>query len=97
MTFSYLKLVILSLFATTLLIPILIFVARKFKIESQSVRNRWGKANKPLLGGVAVWFVITFAGFLVLDLNRETELLMTISSIIFLLGLIDDIIRLNPA
>ena len=97
MPLTYLKLIVVSLFSTTLFVPILIFVARKFKIESQGTIDRWGTQSKPLLGGVAVWFVITLVSFLVLDLNKETELFMAISSIIFLLGLTDDILSLNPA
>src|SRR3989338_2775025 len=97
MTLSYLKLVIFSFLSTALLVPVLIFIAKKIKIESRNKLDRWSKQDKPLLGGVAVWLVLSLIGFLVLDLNRETELLIAISSIIFLLGLIDDILGLNPA
>ena len=97
MPLSYLKLVIFSFLSTALLVPVLIFIAQKIKIESRDKLDRWSKQDKPLLGGVAVWLVLSLIGFLVLDLNRETELLIAISSIIFLLGLVDDILGLNPA
>ncbi len=76
--------------------PFIIFLAKKFKIVSKAQNDRWSIEKKPLLGGIAFWFIFIVCSLLFLNLSREILFLLVCSTMIFLLGLIDEIFHLNP-
>ena len=89
---------LLSLLMALYLTPIFRDAARQFGIvDSPDGQLKTQKDSVPYLGGVAVFAAVLFPVSLFLQLSDKVSGLLLASSVIVLLGLIDDIGRLSPA
>ncbi|MBP2677104.1 MAG: putative Phospho-N-acetylmuramoyl-pentapeptide-transferase [Deltaproteobacteria bacterium] len=88
---------LLSLLMALYLTPIFRDAARQFGIvDSPDGQLKTQKDSVPYLGGVAVFAAVLFPVSLFLQLSDKVSGLLLASSVIVLLGLIDDIGRLSP-
>jgi UDP-GlcNAc:undecaprenyl-phosphate/decaprenyl-phosphate GlcNAc-1-phosphate transferase len=83
--------------AAALLTPVAIWMAKRNGAVARPVADRWSRREVPVLGGTAI-----FAAFLIAFLLTGTLALHTIgilagATLLFLLGLVDDLRRLRPA
>ena len=70
--------------------------ARKFSILSVPRGDRWRDRSVPLLGGVAIFLSFLIGFLLFVPKEREFVLIVIGGFALFLLGLLDDFIRLKP-
>lgn len=78
--------------------PLTLVVARQIRFLSFPRANRWHRVPVPLMGGIALWlaFIISLLAF-----GRETDLVELVavvvgSTVIMVVGLIDDLRGLSP-
>lgn len=59
--------------------------------------NRWHKGTPAKFGGVSIWFVVLVLSVCVVPAsNRSAWVVLALASLMFALGLIDDIVHLKP-
>jgi UDP-GlcNAc:undecaprenyl-phosphate/decaprenyl-phosphate GlcNAc-1-phosphate transferase len=59
--------------------------------------NRWHRGTPAKFGGVSIWFVVLILSVCVIPAsNRSAWVVLALASLMFVLGLIDDIVRLKP-
>src|SRR5687768_3414757 len=87
----------LTAFAVSLaLVPIARAAARKFGLVAQPKADRWHKRPTALLGGVAIVITVLICVPLFDDVRKQAVLLGC-GFLIFIVGLIDDIVGLRPS
>src|SRR3954468_23108654 len=87
------------LFALTLslvLVPLCRFLALRAGRVAHPREDRWHRRPVALLGGVAIGTSL-FAGAAVFALVRDVPVLLGCALLMFVTGLVDDLIRLKPA
>ncbi|MBI4489149.1 MAG: hypothetical protein HY694_08685 [Deltaproteobacteria bacterium] len=87
---------IVSLAISCLAVPLIARVAARYGYVSHPRSDRWHTEPTPILGGVAVLLAFISSVALFGDWNREVLVILVASSLLFLLGLADDLIYLNP-
>ena len=92
----YLIVFIVSLALSLCFTPLLIKVAHKFGCVAKPSQARWHKNTTALLGGVAIF--VSFVVCVLLFVKVDTKIigLLVASSVIFLIGLADDIVQIKP-
>jgi len=83
---------VLSLFLT----PIVIKIAYKFGFLAKPNQLRWHKNTTALLGGVGIYIAFLIPALLFIKIDKTIAGLLVGSSLIFLLGLFDDIFHIKP-
>ena len=78
------------------LVPICRVVARRVGCVAQPRSDRWHREPTPLLGGVAIGISV-FLGLAYFGGVRHQPVLVGCAGMIFLVGLIDDLISLKPS
>ena len=73
------------------LTPVIIFAAKKLKIIDHPAMSEPEKFPTPLLGGVGIYLAFVVVGFLYLSLTPQWLSILIGSSIILIIGTIDDI------
>jgi UDP-GlcNAc:undecaprenyl-phosphate GlcNAc-1-phosphate transferase len=92
----YLLAVALSLALTLLLTPLVRAFARSRGIVARPKSDRWHKKPTALMGGVAIFVSVAFVVLTLVPGNRQTYVLFGASAFLFLVGLVDDFLRLKP-
>jgi UDP-GlcNAc:undecaprenyl-phosphate GlcNAc-1-phosphate transferase len=77
------------------LVPLCRFIAGKTGAVAHPRNDRWHRHTIPLLGGVAI-AVATLAGGLATGLPQDIPVLCGTALVIFLVGLVDDLLHLKP-
>ena len=76
------------------------FGVRAFAVRTGFVakpkRDRWHRRPTAMLGGVAIYLTVLILYALFLEKTSESLLLITGSSFLFLVGLLDDILNIKP-
>lgn len=75
---------------------ILVYFSKKNKWIEVPRADRWNQNQTPKYGGVAIFISFTTTVFLYLDLDVYISSFVILSSIIFFVGLIDDIYNIKP-
>jgi UDP-GlcNAc:undecaprenyl-phosphate/decaprenyl-phosphate GlcNAc-1-phosphate transferase len=78
------------------LVPVCRIVARRFGFVAQPRSDRWHREPTPLLGGVAIG-VTVFLGVAYFGGVRHQPVLVGCAGLMFLVGLLDDLISLKPS
>ncbi|GAB4029495.1 MAG: MraY family glycosyltransferase [Elusimicrobiota bacterium] len=86
---------LIACLASIILTPVSIFAAEKAGAIDMPDERRVHKSAIPRLGGLAIWIAFFLAMARSMDFSRETLGIMIGSSIIYLLGALDDIRRLS--
>ncbi len=86
----------LALLLSVVLTPLVKVFAVKTGNVVQPRHDRWHKKPTPLLGGIAIFISFSVSYILALGIDRKTAPVLIGGLLIFLLGLADDLKRLNP-
>ncbi|UCB57015.1 MAG: hypothetical protein JSV30_07405 [Candidatus Omnitrophota bacterium] len=94
MTYSlaFISALILSLFLT----PVVIKIAYKFGCVARPHEFRWHKNTTALLGGIGIYIAFIIPFLLLIKIDMKMAGFLAGVSVIFLLGLIDDIFHIKP-
>ncbi|MHC4861816.1 MAG: glycosyltransferase family 4 protein, partial [Planctomycetota bacterium] len=82
---------------SALLTPLTIWIARRNGVVARPVKDRWNRREVPVLGGAAIYVAFLVAVLLAGPVGRETLAILIGGTLLFLLGLVDDVRRLRPA
>jgi UDP-GlcNAc:undecaprenyl-phosphate GlcNAc-1-phosphate transferase len=85
-----------SLALALALAPVVRVLARRFGIVAKPKTDRWHKKPTAMLGGVAIWLAVVIAYVLFLPHSAQTWVIVTVSSFLFFVGLVDDLIHTKP-
>lgn len=88
---QYLRILFLSLIASLMLVPLVKFIAEKFDILDHPKTRKIHKKPIPKLGGLAIYLAFVLGTLASWDYNSQLKGILIGSTIIFLVGLIDDI------
>lgn len=86
----------LALLLSAVLTPLVKRVAEKTGSVVQPRQDRWHKQPTPLLGGIAIFISFSASYVLAFGIDRKTLPVLIGGFLIFMLGLVDDLKRLNP-
>ncbi len=78
------------------LVPLCRRLAFRIGLVAHPRDDRWHRTSIPLLGGIAIG-VATFAATFVLGIATEVAVFLACAIVIFLVGLVDDILSLKPS
>ncbi|MEK6589311.1 MAG: hypothetical protein AABZ11_01390 [Nitrospinota bacterium] len=93
---KYLLVLIASFIVSLIVTPVVRVVSTKFGKVAEVREDRWHKKPTPLLGGIAIWSSwIIITTFFIPNFNYKLPIILSATAI-FALGLIDDIVKLNP-
>ena len=82
---------LISLAISSLILPIIIFVARKFDITDKPDDRKHHKQPTPLLGGLGIFISFTITMLICVEHTVDVLRLLVYSGIMVLIGTIDDI------
>ncbi len=71
-------------------------LARRFGYVAQPKLDRWHKKPTAMLGGIAIFITVALAYIFVMPHSKQGWVIMTASTFLFAVGLIDDLIRIKP-
>jgi UDP-GlcNAc:undecaprenyl-phosphate GlcNAc-1-phosphate transferase len=93
---TYLIFFCLTLLVSAALTPLVKIIAVKTGYVVQPRQDRWHKKPTPLLGGIAIFMSFSASYLLAFGFDHKTMPVLIGGFLIFLLGLADDLWRLNP-
>jgi UDP-GlcNAc:undecaprenyl-phosphate GlcNAc-1-phosphate transferase len=93
---TYLIFFCVTLLVSAALTPVVKIIAVKTGYVVQPRQDRWHKKPTPLLGGIAIFLSFSASYLLAFGFDRKTMPVLIGGFLIFLLGLVDDLKRLNP-
>ena len=85
-----------ALAASLVLTPVVRALARRHGAVAQPRGDRWHKKPTALLGGVAIFASVTGVSLLLLPRSPELLTVLGAAGFLWLIGLIDDFVRLKP-
>lgn len=71
-------------------------LAQKYGFVAKPKLDRWHKRPTALMGGVAIFFSTALIYLLFTPQTRESGIIMASSGVLFLVGLIDDLLQIKP-
>lgn len=78
------------------LTPVVRLAARRFGLIAKPKTDRWHKKPTAMMGGVAIWLSVLITYVLFLPHTPQTWVIVAVSTFLFFVGLIDDVIRTKP-
>ncbi len=78
------------------LVPMCRRLAFKLDLVAHPRDDRWHRTSIPMLGGIAIGLAI-FAGCFIMGIAGEVAVFLTAAIVIFIAGLVDDILVLKPS
>lgn len=78
------------------LTPVVRLGARHFGLVAKPKTDRWHKKPTAMMGGVAIWLSVLLTYLFFLPHTPHTWAIITVSSFLFFVGLIDDLIHTKP-
>jgi len=96
---EYFKIIIIFLFpfiASAALCKLMKIVASQLNLVVYPRSDRWHRHPTPILGGVAIYGSLILTYLIFLRVDGELRKLILISSFMFLLGLLDDMVEISP-
>ena len=86
---------IISFFCTIIIMPFVIRLAKRMDWMAHPKVDRWHEDSTALMGGIGIYVGFTAAVFFLLD-QTEALAIWSGASILFILGLIDDLKNIRP-
>jgi UDP-GlcNAc:undecaprenyl-phosphate/decaprenyl-phosphate GlcNAc-1-phosphate transferase len=71
-------------------------LARRWNLVARPKTDRWHKQPTAMLGGVAIWLAVTITYLMYIPHTAYTWVVVAGATFLFLVGLIDDLIRIKP-
>ena len=78
------------------LTPFVRLAARHFGLVAKPKTDRWHKKPTAMMGGVAIWLSVLITYIFFLPHTPHTWVIITVSSFLFFVGLVDDLIHTKP-
>jgi len=78
------------------LTPLVGALARRLGFVAKPKTDRWHKKPTAMLGGLSIWLAVIITYLLFLPHNPQTWVIVTFSTFLFFVGLIDDVIHTKP-
>ena len=78
------------------LTPLVRALARRLGFVAKPKTDRWHKRPTAMLGGLSIWLAVIITYLLFLPHNPQTWVIVTFSTFLFFVGLIDDVIHTKP-
>jgi UDP-GlcNAc:undecaprenyl-phosphate GlcNAc-1-phosphate transferase len=85
-----------SLALALALTPVVRVFARRFGLVAKPKTDRWHKKPTAMMGGVAIWLSVLITYVLFLPHTPQTWVIIAVSTFLFFVGLIDDVIHTKP-
>src|SRR5262245_34244061 len=77
--------------------PVVIRLATRLGAVSRPQADRWNSKSTPLMGGIAIYLGVTTSVLCFSDLGREMLGVIAGGTLIFVLGVIDDLVQIKPS
>ncbi|MCI0567251.1 MAG: hypothetical protein L0Z52_03555 [Acidobacteria bacterium] len=77
--------------------PLVIKLASRYGLVSKPKADRWNLRTTPLMGGVAIYLGVTASVLSFSELGQEMAGVLCGGTLIFLLGVIDDLVQIKPS
>ena len=87
---------VVSLALALALTPVVRVAARRFGMVAKPKTDRWHKKPTAMMGGVAIWSSVLITYIFFLPHTPHTWVIITVSSFLFFVGLVDDLIHTKP-
>ncbi|HEX6189546.1 MAG TPA: MraY family glycosyltransferase, partial [Pyrinomonadaceae bacterium] len=78
------------------LTPVVRLAARRFGLVAKPKTDRWHKKPTAMMGGVAIWLSVLTTYIFLVPHTPHTWVIIAVSSFLFFVGLIDDLIHTKP-
>ena len=78
------------------LTPVVRLAARHFGLVAKPKTDRWHKKPTAMMGGVAIWLSVLTTYIFFVPHTPHTWVIITVSSFLFFVGLVDDLIHTKP-
>lgn len=85
-----------SLALALALTPVVREVARRYGLVAKPKTDRWHKKPTAMMGGAAIWLAVLATYLLFLPHTPHTWVIVMVSSFLFFVGLVDDLIHTKP-
>lgn len=72
------------------------FAARRYNLVAKPKEDRWHKRPTAMFGGVAIFLATAIAYLTLVPKTPESIIVLAASSILFVVGLVDDILHIKP-
>src|ERR1044071_8226903 len=79
-----------------ILTPLVRAFARRTGMVAAPKIDRWHKKPTAMLGGMVIWLTVIIAYFIIIPLTVYGPVILLASTFLFLVGLVDDVIRIKP-
>jgi len=93
---SYLLSVASAFALVTALTPVVRALARRWGVVARPKSDRWHIKPTAMLGGAAIWLAVVLSYLLFLPHTPRTWVVIGTSTFMFLVGLVDDLVRAKP-
>ena len=87
---------VVSLALALALTPVVRLAARHFGLVAKPKTDRWHKKPTAMMGGVGIWLSVLITYIFFLPHTAHTWVIITVSSFLFFVGLVDDLIHTKP-
>src|SRR5436189_1141579 len=87
---------LVSLALAVALTPIVRFLARRLGFIAKPKTDRWHKKPTAMMGGVGIWLSVIITYLIFLPHTPQTWVIVTLSTFLFFVGLIDDLLHIKP-
>ena len=94
--YNYYIILLVSFALATLLTYAVREAAHKFGFVAKPKSDRWHKRPTAMLGGVAIYLTVIISYLLFVPKDSDSMVILAGSSVLFLVGLIDDILQIKP-
>ena len=85
-----------SLALALALTPVVRMLARRLGLVAKPKTDRWHKKPTAMMGGVAIWLAVVSTYLLFLPHTPQSWVIVTVSTFLFFVGLLDDLIHTKP-
>ena len=93
---NYLFVMLISFALATGLTYLVRELAHKFGFVAKPKSDRWHKRPTAMLGGAAIYLATVLAYFLLVPVTTQSLVILAGSTVLFLVGIIDDILHIKP-
>jgi len=87
---------VVSLALALALTPVVRLAARRLGFVAKPKTDRWHKKPTAMMGGVAIWLSVVTTYLLLIPHTAHTWVIVSVSTFLFLVGLLDDLIHVKP-
>src|SRR3989442_1489643 len=76
--------------------PVVRSLARRFGAVAAPRSDRWHNKPTAMFGGAAIFFAVLTVSIVALPRSRDLVVLLAASSLLFVIGFVDDLVKIKP-